>query len=130
MEKENDTPKPGSLLAKEIADRWIHVFVSKFRPRTGSTVASNIPTACLLQGEEVDEITAALPPKGDAAVFTFFENTSEVYCTTWAAVLQYLQKREPWEDYDICVFDESLDWCFGISHEDRLVWVSDTHDHP
>jgi hypothetical protein len=50
--------------------------------------------------------------------------SSELYLTTIKAMAHYLKSREPWEDYDICIFDSSFDWCLAISHEDRYVWVT------
>ena len=35
-------------------------------------------------------------------------------------VLDYLKNKEPWEDYDICLFDDSLEWCVGITHNDEI----------
>jgi hypothetical protein len=80
--------------------------------------------ACSLEGTEIMEDPSNLPIPEDLKVYAFYENTDELYFTTIKAMVHYLKNREPWEDYDICIFDSSVDWCLAISHEDRYVWVT------
>ena len=33
----------------------------------------------------------------------------------------YFASKELWEDYDICIFDETMTFCYAASQEDRFV---------
>ena len=80
--------------------------------------------ACSLEGDAITDDLSNLPISEDTKAYAFYENTNELYLTTIKAMAHYLKSREPWEDYDICIFDSSFDWCLAISHEDRYVWVT------
>jgi len=124
MSNRESTPKPGKMISSGNAKLLVEEFSSKFQPLIDSTLASNVPMACSLEGAEISDDLSNLPISEDTTVYVFCENTNELYHATIKAMAHYLKGREPWEDYDICIFDSSFDWCLAASHEDRYVWVT------
>jgi hypothetical protein len=118
------TPKPGEIISSGNAKLLVENFSSEFQPHIDSTLAGNVPMACSLEGAAISDDLSNLPISEDKKVYVFYENTNELYLTTIKAMAYYLKSREPWEDYDICIFDSSFDWCLAVSHEDRYVWVT------
>jgi hypothetical protein len=122
-------PRPGRLVPAEEAEKWISRFTSKFRPpprknlNSKVPIPSNMPTACLLEGHYINPDFSDLFLSRSLAVFAFFEGGHELYSTSLGEMLRYLNAREPWESYDMCLFDESLEWCLGINHEDKITFV-------
>lgn len=88
-----------------------------------ATLVEKVPMACALHGTVIGNDFAKLPIPDDSQVYAFYENTDELFRTTIKAMVHYLQSRAPWEDYDICIFDPSFNWCLAVSHKDRCVWV-------
>ncbi|HEY5298660.1 MAG TPA: hypothetical protein VIK59_12140 [Verrucomicrobiae bacterium] len=118
------TPKPGKIISSGNAELLVENFSSEFRPHIDSTLASNVPMACSLEGATITDDLSNLPILEASKVYAFYENTDELYLTTIKAMVHYLKNREPWEDYDICIFDSSFNWCLAVSHEDKYVWVT------
>ncbi len=83
----------------------------------------SIPIACQFRGAEPfasfqDEWFA-----GEVAVVAFFENYNVMVLTNVKAVLSFLSKREPWQDWDVCLFNRSVTWCAAITHNDEVKFV-------
>jgi len=117
------TPKPGKIISTDKATLLIETFRSAFEPYFDSSMEDTIPMACRLEGTSISEDLSEISIANDSKAYSFFENTNELFLTSPKAMADYLQRREPWEDYDICIFDTSLKWCIAISHEDRCIWV-------
>jgi len=124
MSKNESTPKPGKIISSGRAKSLVERFSSEFQPHVNPFYVNNVPMACKLDGFTIADDLSDLPISEDSRVYTFYENTDELYFTTIKAMAVYLANRQPWEDYDICIFDSSFDWCLGVSHEDRYVWVT------
>ena len=119
-----DTPLPGELVERIKAEKIINDFRERFRKADPSQTPSNLPIACVLRGSKDKDILQSPKLLGKHQILFFLESASLLYSTKPQAVLDYLSKRQPWEDYDLCVFDESLEWCIGITHNDDII-VSD-----
>jgi hypothetical protein len=124
MSNHESTPKPGKIISSGNTKLLVEEFSSEFQPHIDTTFASNVPMACSLKGKAITNDLSNLPISEDTKVYVFYENANELYLTTIKAMAHYLRSREPWEDYDICIFDSSFDWCLAASHEDRYVWVT------
>ena len=111
-----DTPLPGRPVASDVAERVISDFLLRFRKTAASQSPSNIPTACVLRGRKFRDLL--IPPKllEKHQILFFLESASILNVVDPSAVVHYFEERKPWEDYDICLFDESLEWCIGITH--------------
>ncbi len=55
-------------------------------------------------------------------VYFLLENFPPILmaCTAHEA-RSYFESKEPWEDYDICIFDDTMSFCYAASHEDRFI---------
>ena len=121
-----DTPLPGQIMTGMEAEKIIKGFLHRFRKVDSARVPSNLPTACILQGRKLKDISNIPNLLRKPRIFFYLDPAPcFLYLTEPESVLNYLAKRQPWEDYDICLFDESLEWCIGITHNDDII-VSDT----
>ncbi|MDB6034853.1 MAG: hypothetical protein JWM16_5191 [Verrucomicrobiales bacterium] len=119
-----DTTLPGQVVRGCEADKITEEFLRRFRNADPAKIPSNVPTACMLQGRKGGGIFQSPKFLGKKRVFFFLESASLLHSADPQAVVNYLAQREPWEDYDICLFDESYEWCVGLTHNDDII-VSD-----
>ena len=120
-----DTPLPGQIIAGTAAEKVVSDFLRRFRKGDPRRVPSNLPTACVVEGHKDKNILKSPNFLAKQRVFFFLDpDPPLLYSADPSSVLKYLAIRQPWEDYDICLFDESLDWCIGITHNDDVI-VSD-----
>ncbi len=52
-------------------------------------------------------------------MIVYVENYETMIRTTAPAVLQFLKAREPWQDFDVCIFDDEISWCVALTHNDE-----------
>lgn len=123
MSAEDETPKPGQAMSSADAELLLEALQTAFHPHFDAGLSNNIPMACRLEGVRIGGDLSDIPVNQESKAYSLYENTGEIFLTTVKAMADYLKQRQPWEDYDICIFDISLNWCIGISHEDRHVWA-------
>lgn len=92
----------------------------KLAGRLNEKMAADVPLACRLLGEETPRLCDVPIVNSGRIVFALFENTDELRRSTFDELCNYLDSKEPWEDYDILVFDESFDWFVGFTHNDTI----------
>lgn len=121
---EYDTPLPGGTVSDGEAAAIKKAFLAKFRGVDHARVPSNIPTACVLQGHDNPAYLKESRFLNRKSIF-FYTDGGGLRRSNPVEVLHYLEVREPWESYDICLFDETLSWCVGITHNDSIIVVDD-----
>ena len=95
----------------------LRIFVlSGFRKTDPAKVPSNIPTACVLDGMLDAQVLTSREFKQRSKVYVFVEGAGIVFVAKPQEIIKYLSARQPWEDYDICLFDENMEWCIGLTH--------------
>ncbi len=104
-------------------------FLEQFRG-SGPQVPSNLPTSCTINGKELKK----------EEVLDLFEEDSELYVHTDSGkglrkdslkrIMKYWIHRDPWEDYDFCVFPRDLSWCLAFTHNDRIILKTKTTGEP
>jgi hypothetical protein len=82
-----------------------------------------IPIACQFLAAESSNRFEERWFAGEEAVVAFFENYNVMVLTKVKAVLSLLSQREPWQDWDICLFDWSVTWCAAITHNDEVKFL-------
>ena len=113
------TPRPGVRLPKNEEKQISGSFFRRFRnPAKGRP--RDLPTWCTF-GEDAQRVTPDIvnDPALDrlGRIHVFFEGGREVYEADIADVRTYFAKKQPWEDYDIYLFDDEMSWCITITHE-------------
>jgi hypothetical protein len=112
------TPVPGEALSGEEAARIIASFEGRFRAVTEGK-HPQIPTWVTFDSAASRRATVELftsaPIEADAEVFLYFERR-QIWRTTMGDVRRYVAALEPWEDWDLYVFDASIDWCIAYTH--------------
>ena len=96
---------------------------SSSTPCRSAKVPSNVPTACVVTGSEAPELLYSGDLQDKEQLYVFFENLQSVRLTSGRDLSAFLRDREPWEDYDICVFEEGLEWAAFLTHDDRTVLI-------
>ena len=113
------TPRPGRPLSASDADLILPQFLAKYRVRELNNIPSNLPTACTLDGVEDSRVFESAQFLSVPEVLVLFEYPREVFVASPESVANFIKSKEPWEDYDICVFPRSLVWCVGF----EIYWL-------
>lgn len=50
-------------------------------------------------------------------LFIFFEFQREVWRACPQDIQHYIVNREPWEDFDLYIFPNNMEWCCVFTHE-------------
>jgi hypothetical protein len=113
-----ETPRPGTHLPPDEARTWVRRFFMRFRKRREG-VPRDLPTWCTFDDARrvSPDILAAPALERIRALLVLFENSREVYRASIGEIRDYFAAREPWEDYDIYLFDEELRFCIAFTHE-------------
>lgn len=59
----------------------------------------------------------------ETVMVAFIENDCSMVLTTVDTLLSFLEKREPWQDFDMCIFDQEMTWCVALTHNDEVKFV-------
>ena len=114
------TPLPGYTVDPKEMARILPSFLAKYRLNKKKT---SVPTACILDGPERRDIFDADYFRSERATYFLFEHPRRLHSATARELKAYLQARQPWEDYDICVFPADLEWCIGLTHNESILLV-------
>lgn len=116
-----DTPMPGRRVPDAEAHDLIVALEKRFRRKDPLRIPSNLPLACSIIGrKDPDYFTTAEFLRLENVLF-LLEGASLLFEASSKDVNEYFQRREPWEEYDICVFDRTLAWCVGMTHNGDVV---------
>lgn len=118
-----ETQLPGEEIPKHEASPLVEAFLDRFRKCKAPETPSNVPTACTLRGRKDREYLNKPQFLDRKSILFYLEAAQILRRTTPTAVADYFATREPWEDYDVCLFDESLKWCVGITHNDDVIVI-------
>jgi hypothetical protein len=135
MTEPNDsdwTPCPGELIPPSEAAALLVAFEARFRV-DAQTKHRKVPTWVAFDPADSRKANLRVFDSAsvgdDASVFLYFEGR-ELRRTTMRDVQQYVLALEPWEDWDLYVFDPNLTWCIAYTHpqmgNERLVIVTGT----
>ena len=103
----------------------VQSFLHLFRVRSPH-VPANLPTACALVSGQSADFTQVQQLAGAAGLLVYWDAGSKLRRSSIDEVEGFLATREPWEDYDFCIFPGNLAWCAGFTHDDR--WFISTPD--
>lgn len=113
----------GDPLPKEDAEKFRHHLAKMIEPHRILGRMESIPFACQFHAVEsfnsFDDDWFA----GEETVVAFFENHNVMVLTEVKAVLSLLSQREPWQDWDVCLFNRSMTWCAAITHNDEVKFI-------
>ena len=87
-----------------------------------------MPLACVLKGKEDPNYikTINFSKRGD--MLFLVEGAHLLHEASPQQISKYFDSREPWEDYDICIFDRTFVWCIGVTHNGHVVVVEKNDD--
>ena len=69
---------------------------------------------------DTDEIYKA-PIAPDTIVYCHDEHQGILYQTTFVEVYNLVINLEPWDEIDIEIFSEDMDWTIAVTHEDYMI---------
>ena len=117
-----NTKEPGEEILGNEAEQVILKFLNKFRKKDVN-IPSNLPTACQLDGLKNNNILESSKFLNIDKVFYYFDSSKQLFKASTKEITDYVKKRQPWEDYDFCIFDLEVKWCIGITHNDDVILV-------
>lgn len=121
------TPKPDCTVAPDVAVRLVETLRAKLVGKLDTSMERNVPLACRLMGAQTPGLSLDYRLNGEMEVYLYFENLDEVRKSTIASLEVYLSAKKPWEDYDICVFDDKFKWFIGVTHNDAITTIGLDH---
>lgn len=84
-----------------------------------SARSDEIPIACRIEPTEYANELQESWFSGVKTVIVYMENYGTMIRTTAPTALQFLKAREPWQDFDVCIFDDEISWCVALTHNDE-----------
>jgi hypothetical protein len=121
----DSTPLPGCNVDSLEMENVLPRFLKKYRVNELNGLPSNLPTACLLVGEENNDVLKTSYFIAFEQLYVLFEYPQKLFKSSPIDIIKFVSSKQPWEDYDICIFPASLIWCIGITHNDRIYLVDD-----
>jgi len=114
------TPDPGSVVPPGEAISIIENFIKSFRVDDLSRHPST-PTWCLLPSSARRTTLSALRQLKSAIasnkqVYFYFEGGRELRLTTVDEVSKFIHALQPWEGWDMYLFDATMKWCLAFTH--------------
>src|SRR5687767_6281360 len=103
------TPIPGERICDADSRKFIVRLNNAFRPQNPKLIPSNLPLPCLLNGKKDKSFLNSADFLRRAKVYCWVDGTDFVHLVQPSEVSRYVEDREPWEDYDLCIFDETFE---------------------
>jgi len=75
-----------------------------------------VPVACRICAQTVSSGLDASWFDATSRAVLYMENYDEMLLVDVAEAIKFFSNREPWEDYDACLFDEQMSWCAALTH--------------
>ena len=111
-------------IAREIMERYRRKFLlSDFNQFNSEFNCKNLPW-CYYSVDIKTYDTGELhkvPIKSDAVVYCNDERKEIMYKTTFGKVYDFVANLEPWDEVDLEVFDDKMEWTVAITHEDYII---------
>jgi hypothetical protein len=111
-----DSPKLPIVLTPNLEDHQLVESLLRIYRLSGLEVPSNLPTACALKAGARVEFADVRRLAGTRELFIYWDDGSKLRHSRLEEVAAFLDSREPWEEYDFCMFPKSLVWCAGFTH--------------
>ena len=123
-----DTPLPGRDVPSPRKATVIKQFLAVFRVFPPGEVPSNIPTACLIKGSHDLKILSDPTFRARKNIYFYLESgdvrENDVLRICDALdLIQYVEQKEPWQDHDICAFDDTMAWCLAVTHNHSVTYL-------
>jgi hypothetical protein len=115
---EESTTKPGVRCSKNEETHLVDAFLRKFRAQD-LTYKQKVPSWTNFPKGTPVEVNFLLkePTKLFETLLVFFEFQREIWKASPDEIWRYLVNREPWEDFDLYIFPNTMDWCCVFTHE-------------
>ena len=124
MNDEN-TAYPGERVGSPLSIEMIEKFRSKYRG-TDKHWADNVPTACTLNGALNHSVFTLKSFCKKKEVYFLVEYwPRELRVTTPQKIIEFHNSQKNWEDHDYCIFDATLSWCVGVTHNEDIIVVNE-----
>ena len=113
-----------SRRAKEILARYMLSFIkSDYTPWNQEFNCRNLPWCFFkvnIKTLDIDDIGKINIPFNDV-VYCHDERQKVLYQTTFKRIYEFVLSLEPWEEVDLEIFNNSMQWTLAITHEGELI---------
>lgn len=112
------TKTPGVEVHDEAKSSIISRFRKQFRsPRVDKLSPPSTPTnAFFYDAIEIDLSILLCHDLVGRRLYLFNETFGSLCIASGKDIWQYLQERNPWEDFDFYVFEDDWHWCLTVTH--------------
>jgi len=110
-------------IAQEIMERYRRKFLRPdFEQFNAAFNCKNLPW-CYYKDSKVYDTGELykVPIAPDTIVYCHDERKEIMYHTTFREVYNFVIKLEPWDEVDLEVFDDEMEWTVAITHEDCII---------
>lgn len=124
--KLNQINSLGRILPKDEMTEVLQSFLSRIGNHLNPEISTSAPIACRIRATISspkllnDWLITSVP------LFAYFENYNIMVQASAQSLIGFIELREPWQDYDICIFDENFKWCAALTHnnEAKFIFIS------
>jgi hypothetical protein len=67
------------------------------------------------------DIIKDLPIPTAYNLYIYLERERELFMGRFDTIISFYEQQEPWEETDITIFDDSLNWIISFTHEDEII---------
>lgn len=114
------------MLGEEIGGGEYSSLVTELTERLDQHVdlslAESVPLSCKVIGIHFENFSKDWFDS-DHCAFVFFENYQKVVSAAWREIFNFFSNREPWEDYDACIFSFKAGRCVATTHNGEIKLV-------
>lgn len=85
--------------------------------------SDSIPISCRITALELYENVERSWFSTEDNYIVYMENYDVMVLSQAKTFIAFLEGREPWQDYDLCIFDEGITFCVALTHNDEVKFI-------
>lgn len=116
-------PLAGQPLEKSEASALKLAFIKVFESSFDPTVSMSAPLSCRMTSPITLSAIELEWFQGEREVLVLLENYDAVIVASVDVFLRFWENREPWQCYDICLFERSMRWCICLTHNNNCKYI-------
>lgn len=130
MDHSGSIPLPGQLQPVDEAVKVVNQLYKLYKTDATDDSRAILPAWCSFpKGREVSESIFEQPGFQDENLVYFYREglnstPPTLYLATPKEVLDFFQRRQPWQDKDYYIIATSYKWCIVVTHEDNIFIVN------
>ncbi|MDR7090661.1 hypothetical protein [Cellvibrio fibrivorans] len=110
----------GEIISDESRVEFRRKLVGKLSKHFFMDRGESIPISCRINSSELaNDLEKKWFHEGRRHI-VYMENYDVMILSKVDDFLTFLANREPWQDYDVCIFDEEITFCVALTHNEEI----------